>query len=152
MAPRSWSVKVEGLKEIDQALIDIGKRSTAKRVAVRALTKAAQPIDDGWRGRVSVKSGDLKSSGGISTKLSKRQRSKHRKQSPVEVFVGPGPNPQSITEEFGTRNQAAHPSLRPAWDENKDDLPGIIGEELWSEINAQAQRAARKTARLARKG
>lgn len=149
---RSWTVKVDGLKALDQALLDIGKKATAKNVGRRALRTAAEPIDKGWRARVRVDTGDLKESGGITTKLSRRQRSKHKKTAPVEIFVGPGPNPQAITEEFGTPDQSPHPSLRPAWDENKHDLPEVIGTELWSEIEKQAQRAARKTARLAAKG
>lgn len=149
---RSWKVKVEGLKAIDQALANIGKRATAKNIGRRALKKAAEPIDRDWRAKVRVDTGDLRESGGISTKLTRRQRSKHKKIAPVEMYVGPGGNPQAITEEFGTNDQAPHPSLRPAWDANKHDLPEAIGKKLWSEIDKAAQRAARKTARLAAKG
>lgn len=144
--------KVEGLREIDQGLLDIGKKATAKNIGRRALRNAAQPIDDSWRARVRVDTGDLRESGGVGTKLSRRQRAQHKKTAPVEIFVGPGANPQSITEEFGTKDQGPHPYLRPAWDENKNDLPTVIGAELWSEIDKAAQRAARKAARLAAKG
>lgn len=149
---RRFTVKVEGLRETDAALSAIGKRATAKNVAKRALTNAAKPLDDGWRGRVRVDSGDLKQSGGISTKLSRRQRAQHKKQAPVEVFVGPGPNPQAITEEFGTPNQAPNGALRGAWDQHKAAIPAAVGSELWSEISKVAARQARKAARLAAKG
>jgi len=145
-------IKVEGFRELDQALIDIGKPATSKAIARRALVEAATPIDRAWRQSVRVDSGDLKDSGGITTKLSRRQRQQHKMTAPVEVHVGPGPNPQAITEEFGTNDQAAHPTLRPAWDANKDKLPKVIGDQLWFEIEQAAKRAARKTARLAAKG
>lgn len=141
-------VKVEGLKDIDQALIDIGKPATSKNIARRALVEAATPIDRGWRQRVRVDTGSLKDSGGIGTRLTRRQRAQHKKTAPVEIHVGPGPHPQAITEEFGTKDQAPHPSLRPAWDEHSADLPKVIGDQLWFEIEHAAKRAARKSARL----
>ncbi|GLK49493.1 hypothetical protein GCM10017620_24660 [Brevundimonas intermedia] len=150
--PRSPSFKIEGLKDIDQALLDIGKKATAKNIGRRALRNAAEPIDQSWRSKVRVDTGDLRESGGISTKLTRRQRAQHKKTAPIEMFVGPGGNPQAITEEFGTNTHPPHPSLRPAWDEHRHDLPAVIGAELWSEIEKAAARAARKTARLAPKG
>ncbi|MFA4899952.1 MAG: HK97-gp10 family putative phage morphogenesis protein [Brevundimonas sp.] len=148
----SRSVRVEGLKEIDHALAEIGRRATAKNVGRRALKTAAAPIDRDWRAKARVDTGALRESGGISTKLTRRQKAKHKKAAPVEMHVGPGGLAQAITEEFGTDDQAPHPFMRPAWDAHKHDLPSVIGGELWAEIEKAAQRAARKTARLAKAG
>lgn len=143
-------VKIEGLKEVQKALRELPK-STAKNVMRRILRARAQPIADAAKDRVPVAQGDLKNSIAVSTKLSRRQKAKHRKANPhdVEVFVGPGTHPQAHMQEFGTSQFPAQPFMRPAWDsERKNVLTGIAGD-LWKEIGKAAQRLARKAQRLA---
>ncbi|WP_085025289.1 HK97-gp10 family putative phage morphogenesis protein [Ensifer aridi] len=143
-------VKVEGFRELDKALQQL-KRATAKGVARRVLQKAGEPIAEAGRDNAPLgPTGNLKASYGVGTKLTKRQAKLHRKQSPVEVFVGPN-DPAAIQTEFGNQHQAAEPHLRPAWDAKKDRALEIIGEELAGEIEKAAARAARRAARLARK-
>jgi HK97 gp10 family phage protein len=42
--------------------------------------------------------------------------------------------------EFGTSHQPAYPYMRPAFEENKNTLPGIIRDELAKAIDATVRR------------
>lgn len=147
------SIKVEGLKDLDAALAELPKtaaKATLRRVAVKAL----QPFDKAWREKAPHLTGQLEESGGVGTKLTKRQASLNRKRddkSFVEVFAGPD-NPAAVPQEFGTVDQRAQPFARPAWDETQDETLAIVREELGAEIDKTAERLARKAARLAAKG
>lgn len=145
------SMKVEGLRDLERSLAEL-PQATAKNVVRRTLIKAAQPFDAGWRQRVRVDQGALKASGGVSTKLSRRQKSQHKKQSDVEIFAGPGPLPQAITEEFGTDDQPPQGAVRASWDENHAAMLDAVAQGMGAEILKAAQRLARKAARLAAGG
>jgi HK97 gp10 family phage protein len=137
---------VEGLSELEDALAEFPK-ATAKNVLKRMLMKAGQPVADDAEVRARRRSGKLKQSFGVSTKLSRRQRSQHKQESMVEVFAGPGALVQAITEEFGTSSQAPHPMLRPAWDSKGPKALDSMRDDLADEIDKAAQRAARKAAK-----
>ncbi|CCE96155.1 hypothetical protein SFHH103_01658 [Sinorhizobium fredii HH103] len=143
-------VKIKGFKELDKALQDL-KQVTAKGVARRVLTKAAEPIAEAGRANAPLgPTGNLKASYGVGPKLTGRQAKLHRKQSPVEVFAGPN-DPAAVQTEFGNEHQAAEPHLRPAWDANKGRALDIVAKELGTEISKAAKRAVRKAAREAAK-
>jgi HK97 gp10 family phage protein len=149
------SAKVEGLAESEAALKDLVENlgvsnATAKNTIKRALTFAAQPIEEAARAAAPVRTGSLKVSIATSTKLSKRQRSQHTKTAPVEVFVGAGPLPQAHLLEFGRANQAPQPFLRPAVDANIENVTQRFSDQLKLEIQKTAERARRKLARLAK--
>jgi HK97 gp10 family phage protein len=144
------NVRVEGLRELERALAELPK-ATGKRVAREVLKEAAQPIADAGQANAPLLTGGLKESYGVGTKLTRRQRKLHKKQSPVEVFAGPN-NPAAVQTEFGNQHQAAEPHLRPAWDGNKTKALDIIKTRLWDKISAAAARLARKQARAAAKG
>jgi len=152
-------VKVEGLRELDRALGQL-PRSTGKAVLRRVLKKAGQPIADDMRAKApddpATGGNDLRSSIGVSTKLSKRQAKIHRKmfrndKASAEMFVGPGPDPAAWTQEFGTVNHGPQSFARPAWGGNKMRALDIIKSELGGEITKAARRLASKQARLAAK-
>lgn len=152
----SVSVKVEGFRELEKALSDLNQ-STAKGVVRRSLKKAAEPVAQRMRDMAPEDDGNLRNSIGISSKLSKRQKSQHRRMfgtspSAVEMFMGAGALPQAHLQEFGTFSQAPQPFARPAWNAGKEmvlvRLKGILG----SEILKTAQRAARRAAKLAKGG
>jgi hypothetical protein len=69
----------------------------------------------------------------------------------VEVVVEAGPVRESITQEFGTAINPAHPYMRPAWHGQRDNALKIVKEQLGVEIDKAAARAARKAARIAAK-
>lgn len=143
-------VKVEGLKELDQALGQL-PFSTAKNVLRRVGRAALEPMDEAWREKAPEFTGELAESGSVGSGISRRQRRQHVRASTVEVFAGPGPNPQAVQQEFGNSIHPPQPFMRPAWDETKDQALEIVKTELGAEIQKAVDRAARKAARIARK-
>lgn len=147
------TVSVQGLRELDAALGTLGKaagKAVLRRVAIMALA----PFDSTWRAKAPHLEGHLDASGGIGTKLTRRQARLNRRRedkSSVEIFSGPN-DPAAIPEEFGWVDGKAQPYMRPAWDETKDQTFDIVKTELGGEIDKTAQRLARKAARLAAKG
>jgi hypothetical protein len=147
MAPRQ-TFKIEGLRELDEALKELPK-ATARAVLLRTLKKEGQPIADAGAARAPRLTGGLAQSYAVGTKLSRRQRKLNRKQSMVEVYVGPTPQAKSVQTEFGNAHQAAHPHMRPAWDGNVMRVLEGIKRTLSEEIEKTRVRLARKAARIA---
>jgi HK97 gp10 family phage protein len=141
-------VKVEGLSEIMTALREL-PNATAKNVMKRVLLKRAEPVAERARQLAPFKEGHLKASIHVSTKLTKRQKGRHRKvhRDDVEVFVGPGTDPAAHLQEYGSSIHPAQPFMRPAWDQTKDDLLDGIGADMWVEIEKAAARLAKKAAK-----
>lgn len=145
------TVRVDGLRDLEKALLEL-PRATGKAVLRRTAIKALKPFDDAWRRNAPRLTGALEESGGVGTKLTRRQARLNRKRedkSSVEVFAGPN-DPAAIPDEFGTVDQKATPFVRPAWDSTKDEVLGIVKEQLATEITAAAKRIARKAARSGR--
>lgn len=144
------TVHIEGLKELQTALQQL-PRATAKNVMRRVLLERAKPIAESASSRARVRTGTLKTSFKAGTKLSRRQKkSVGSIGDTVEVYIGPAPLVQAITEEFGTDKVAANPMLRPAWHAGKDKVLLGLREDLWKEIKKAAERLARKAAKAAR--
>lgn len=141
--------RVEGLKELEKALLEL-KTATARRLVRKNLMAAAEPMADAARALVpddpATTGYDLGRSIAVSTKLSRRQRKKARRivKSGVEVFMGSGPLPHAHLQEFGTVNHAAQPFMRPAWDAHKDGVVDAMREATWADIEMIAKRNARK--------
>lgn len=167
-------MKLEGLKELDEALKELPK-ATGKNVLRRALTAAAEPIAAQAIQAVPVKTGRLKKSIGVSrVKFSSGDAGKRAFAAAMRagasraeareaaisaneggsnitsalVLVGPGRLRAAGMQEFGTVKNAPHPYLRPAWDSNRFNAAEIIKTELANEIQKAADRLARKQARL----
>ena len=146
------TVKFEGGVELERALQELGKATTARAVARRALKSAAEPILRDWNSGTAVLTGALRDSEIIGTRLNKRQRKFNREaaKGAVEVHVGTN-DPAGLQEEFGNRHQAANPSLRAAWAaQGGETALARIGEDLGSEIERQRVRLAAKAAKRAR--
>jgi HK97 gp10 family phage protein len=141
-------VHVEGLAALETALRQLPD-ATAKNVLRRVGRKRLQPVADRARELVPVHQGDLRDSIGVSTKLTRRQRSRHRKDGPddVEVFAGAGPHPQAHLQEFGTEHHGPQPFMRPAWDTEKDGVLARIKTDLTDEIQKATTRLARRAAK-----
>ena len=152
--------KVEGLKETEAALVGLAdefdlSRTTARNVIIRALKDAGEPVRSDAEARAPTQDDGgkphLKPSIAISTKLSRRQKSEHKKESAVEVFIGAGPLPQAHLQEFGSSLHGAQPYLRPAWDSNRMAVLNSIVSSLHNQIEKTRKRLARKAERLAAK-
>lgn len=151
--PSSFTVKVEGLSGLEAALREL-PTAAGKAVLRRAAVKALKPFDEAWRANAPRLTGQLEESGGVGTKLTRRQARLNRKREDkdsVEVFAGPN-NPAAVPQEFGTVDQRAQPFMRPAWDATKGEVLANVAEGLGAEIDKTAQRLARKAAKLAAKG
>lgn len=142
--------KIEGLAELDKALSELPK-ATARNVLLRTLKEQGQPIADAGEAYAPRLSGQLAESYTVGTKLSRRQKKLHKKESHVEVFIGPTPHPKSVQTEFGNAHQAPHPHLRPAWDGNWRRVLDGIKASLAEQIEKARARLARKAAREAAK-
>ncbi|MGY3359747.1 HK97 gp10 family phage protein [Bradyrhizobium sp. GM0.4] len=141
---------IEGLAELDEALAGLPK-ATARNVLKRVLVEQGQPIkDDGERNAPRL-TGGLQQSYTVGTKLSRRQKGLNRKESDVEVYIGPGPAAKSVQTEFGNAHQAAHPHLRPAFDGNVMKVLNGIKTSLENEIEKARIRLAKKAERIAAK-
>lgn len=139
--------KVEGLAELDAALQELS-RATARNILLRTLKEQGEPIRaDGERNAPKDKGG-LKQSYTVGTKLSRRQKSQNKKESMVEVYIGPGPAAKGVQTEFGNAHQAAQPHLRPAFDGNVQRVLAGIRDALADQIEKARERAARKAARI----
>ena len=66
------------------------------------------------------------------------------------IYVGPEAGRNSnvgALQEFGPKHHPAHPFMRPAWDQHKEDALKIISSELGDEIAKSAARAKKRAAR-----
>ena len=144
-------VKVEGLRELADALAELPK-ATGANVLRRTLLKAGLPIAEMARSLAPRRTGTLAEvsisvTPASPSKMTRTGKGAYDKQSKVEVLVEAGPEPQAITQEFGTVNHPAHPFMRPAWLANKLRALDIIKKDLWEEIEKAAARLARKAAK-----
>lgn len=151
------TVQLEGFRELEAALVRLPKatqRNTLRRVAKGAL----EPVADRAQGLAPVREGDLKSSITVSERRTRRVARSGRfdRKTGVEVAMGPaaglGALQYASFVEFGTVDTPAQPYMRPAWDGEADQALEYVKDNLWREINAAANRVARKGARLLRRG
>lgn len=140
--------KVDGLAELDRRLADL-TQSAGKGVLRRVGRKALQPFDAAWRAKAPKLTRQMAESGSVGSKLTKSVRKAVERESSVEVFAGPGSNPQALQQEFGNHNHVAQPFVRPAWAETKGQALEIVRTELGTEIVKAAKRKARKDAKAA---
>lgn len=141
------TVKVEGLRELEQALLELPK-ATSRNVMKRTLLKAGRPIEAEAERLAPVLSGHLRKSIAVSSKLSRRQKKAQRvlKDSEVEVFIGS--SSLGVLQEFGTAHHGPQPFMRPAWHGHKMRALETIKEDMWTEIDKAAKRLAKKAAKL----
>lgn len=154
MALASKTVTVEGLSETAAALDEFSK-ATSANILRRVLIAAGEPIAATARALAPVKTGRLVTSISVvpaqPSKMTRAGRGNYDKQSQVEVLVEAGPVVQSITQEFGTVHNSAHPFMRPAWQSQRQRALQIVTEQLSVQIEKARARAARKVARIAAK-
>jgi HK97 gp10 family phage protein len=146
--------KVEGLKELDAALVGLAEEfhpRNARNVLRGALKDGGQIIADAGEANAPRLSGQLAESYTVGSKLSRRQKKLHKKESQLEVFVGPTPHPKSVQTEFGNAHQAPQPHLRPAWDGNVMRVLDLIVERTKERLEKTRARLARKAEREAQK-
>lgn len=160
-------VKLTGMKELEQALRQIGNVAKNRRIGFKALRAGGEPIAETARSLVAVDDGDLRDSIDVLPTLAKSQRGDKGAVAPLEMHVGPGQHPQAIATEFGTAphyirakpggvlgsglaifgyevhhpGTAPQPFMRPAWEQQRMTALDLIGAVLWREVNKQAAKA-----------
>lgn len=145
--------KVEGLADCEQAFEDLS-RGMVRGVLLRGLRRIAQPVAD-TESALAPKgvTGKLSESPTVGTKLSKRQKKLNRKESDVEIYVGPTPHAKSVQTEFGNAHQAPQPHLRPAVDQHIGSSGGSALKDFVKFIQEETEkslvRARRKAAKIA---
>lgn len=137
--------RVEGL----DALLRTFQRltnSVPESVQRRALEEGAEIIANEARRLVPVDSGNLRDSIAVSDRplggAFKMDRT--LEGGGVTVYVGPtrGGDPDGYyghMVEFGTIAMAAHPFMRPAFDNTRAEVQRRIGDELWAPIERAAK-------------
>lgn len=171
----TMSMKTTGFKELEAELAGLKDRATSRRVADRALRRGAEPIRDRAKelapddpatgeGKYLVEAIKIGRAAGVQQKLG-------NSGSVVTTFVGidgtvkpakpstkrltkkgtgkPGGGvaAYSIFMEEGSATHAAHPYMRPAFEEKKQEAVENMADILREEIVSTKARAARKAAR-----
>lgn len=154
----SMKLKIEGAGAIERALAEMA-RGTSKGVVRRAMKKALKPVAEAAEASPFAIA--------VTSKLAANQRQgsvRDRGRSLVSLYVGPVQSdgshaPHAQLYEFGTGPryhkktgkyvgvQMADPFMRPAWDENQDQVLKILKREIWIEIEKAMERAKRKAAK-----
>ena len=162
MARPVFTQRVEGLKELQDALLRLPKQ-TGKRVVRKILKKALEPVARTARSIVSKQStdsGNLAKSIDISTRLARNQRRSGAVHAgDLSAYVGSTPERHAHLVEFGTGprvqrttgrstgSMPAAPFMRPAWKQNKSKVLQQFGDMLGTEIERAAARLAKRQAK-----
>lgn len=171
------SFRLEGLKELETALLELPKGSQGN-VLKRAVTipaadfaEYASSLAPKARGKLKaeIKVGKAKiispgkaafaaamKEGGTRGEAAMAARSANRAAGgtgkSVSVQVGPTQDAYyGMFQEFGTRHHAAKPFMRPAWDSMKEGMAQSIADTLAEQIEKTRQRLAKRAERLAAK-
>lgn len=171
------SFKIEGLKELEEALLELPK-ATQGNVLKRAVAIPAADFADDASSRAPKDRGVLESEikvsqpkiinpgtaafaaamqeGGTRAEAAAAARAANRaaggKGKSVSVQVGPTKRAfHGSLQEFGTRNHPPQPFMRPTWDAMKNQIVSSIADTLKDEIEKARDRIARKAARIAAK-
>lgn len=144
MAPANRTrFQLEGAGQLDRALSQLPK-SLSRGVLRRSLTKAAEPVRDAAQQNVPVRTGELRDSLAVATRLTPSQRRLQTRAGGVVVYVGASwpQGAHAHLVEFGTAHSAAQPFLRPAWDQHGAKVLPAFGEEVWQQLDRTAKRLA----------
>lgn len=142
--------KIEGLRETEAAMQELSK-AAAKAQGRKALIAGGEVLASAAYRLAPKDEGYLADSIAVGTKLTRRQRSSHRKQADIEVFVGPN-DPAAVPQEFGWEGNPPQPFMRPAWDQTHVAVLKRITDQLMVGVSQAVVRAQRKAARLASRG
>ena len=145
------SIKVDGLRELEAALIDLGSEVAGKKggLVKTALMAAALPVLRDAQARVPAVTGTLKSQ-------IKRARIRNPRAYNEVVTVGV-PLPEwaggklqgdtyGLFVEMGTVRMPARPFLRPALESNRDNSTKIFRTRLAVGIEREAKKIGNRNA------
>lgn len=117
--------KLEGLKELEQKLQELGKK--ASRIENKALRKAGEYLSDEMKKEVPVSTVEHKH---IRDDIKVSRVKSKDGQKYVEVGPGEDTNWRAKFLEFGTVKMQANPFMSRTYEKNKEKLQDIIKNEL----------------------
>lgn len=126
------SSEIQGLEELIKNLTDLPDK-LEKRVVRAAVRQGANVIKKKAQEFVPVDKGDLKKSIKVSGEKSKpgviafKIRPTGNKKKGISVFYG-------RFQEFGTSKMAAHPFMRPAYDEAGENVLNAVIDTIKSKL------------------
>lgn len=142
--------EVEGLKELEKALIGLGAELGVKTLR-SAGREAMKPVLAAAQIGVHFDTGDTLESLAISAAKGKGDtavvinvgatKRKASKKEGGRKFVGV--NQKIIAQEFGTKKQKPDPFLRPALEQNADQVLSIFKTSLAKKIDQATKRLAK---------
>lgn len=148
-------VEIEGFQEARETLQSLSK-AVQKNAGRKALRVAAEIIASAVRANAAVSTdpnnktpGSLRDSVTVSFSAksfsrARNQRRQRRGTTTVEVIAD---DVAAVPNEYGTTNMAAQPFFRPAVDSSTDRAGQAFAAALKPEIEAAAQRAAKRSAK-----
>lgn len=142
MAKESFSV--DGLDELNRKLLQLDAK-TGVATLRKAARKAMKPVEQAMREGAREDSGALKESIGMRARAgsrSDRRRVVTIAVGPVKKSAGRGEskreleniNQKAIAQEYGNAKQSAKPFIRPALDNNKNDVLDTLKTEFKNEL------------------
>lgn len=137
------TIGLKGMREIEQTLKSLPLEVSRRPIGFRALRAGAEPLARAMREGAPVEFGDLRESIDALPTLSASQSDQKGDVAPLELYVGPGANPQGMWQEFGTENHPPQPFARPAWDRLQTEVLDHIGAQLGIEVEAAARKAGK---------
>jgi HK97 gp10 family phage protein len=147
-------IHLEGASDLDKALVGLAEEfhpRNARSVLRSSLKDGGKIIADAGEANAPRDKGELADSYTVGSKLSRRQKRMHKKESQIETFAGPTPHAKSVQTEFGNAHQSPHPHLRPAWDANWSRVLDLIVSQIAERLEKTRARLARKAEKLASK-
>jgi len=171
------TIKVEGLKELEDALLELPK-ATQGNILKRAVVAAAADFADHASRLAPKDKGKLATEikvskpkiinagtaafaaamrgGATRAEAASAARTANRAAGGVgrSVITHVGPTQSAfygVFQEFGTAHHAAQPFMRPTWDALKNSMLTTIAETLAAEIEKSRARLAKRAASLAAK-
>lgn len=144
------TVKLEGFKELDQALSKLPE-ATGRRT-LRTIAKGAlEPMADDAASRAPRDEGLLAFSITVSERRTRRAKTGYSKRQGVQMAMGPASGVGTLSYasfvEFGTVDTAAQPYMRPAWDAGAERTLQYVKDNLNTAIEKAASRLAKRQAK-----
>src|SRR3546814_16018706 len=122
------------MKELEQALAQIGDVPKNRRIGFKALRAGGEPIAKSARSMAPVDEGDLRESIDVLPTLAPSQRGDRGAVAPLEIHVGPGQHPPAITQDFGKWFSPAQPFMPPAGESQRRTARDLIGATQATEV------------------
>lgn len=133
------TMRVVGIDDIQRKLRAMGE-ALRRETLVPIMEERLQPMADDMRSHARRRSGRMADSVTVSTELSPHQAAVNDPIAEIEVYVGPGPLPEAIQEEFGNFHESPHPFIRPGFDAHVNEAMAAIEQDGIDAILAAADK------------